>query len=344
MHAGADPLAVDDKDRSAVDIAWEAAFSKNKLAKGLGILLAQSSSHCYVEKFNLSLLHRTVLGMGRMDLKPLLENTSMSEIESMDEHGQTPLYWAALRGDYQALSLLIQAGANVNAINKYGARILTAAITSGDSRCCQKIMANPHCDINYMQLDGYTPLHLSCRHDVDIQVIEHLVCHGANKTARTKLGHTPLMIATFNQRSAVCQYLISNMDVDELDIQSNDGACALHHAVMTGDHPTVHQLLENSANHRLQTHSKETVLHFAAQRSGDYELLRILDSFDLEGVDPEAKNRAGYTAPQIAESHHGCDPDWLQMFGVLVQNVSVGCLAPDLEAGAFEDAVEYQFS
>ena len=343
MHAGADPLAVDYKDRSAVDIAWEAALSGNKLAQGLGVLLAQSSGHRYAEKFNLSLLHRTVLGLGRMDMKTLLESTSMSEIENTDEDGQTPLYWAALRGDYQALSLLIEAGANINASNKHGARILTAAIILGDSRCLQKIMETPNCEINYMQLDGYTPLHLSCRHNVHLQVIEYLVRHGANRTARTNLGHTPLMIATFNLRSAVCKYLIDDMDVDDLDIQGNDGGCALHHAVMAGDYQTIHLLLESGANHRLKTRSGETLLHFAAQRSGDQEIIRILEQFDLEGIDPEDKNRFGYTALQIAESQHSGDVNWIQMFRVLVQNVSLGCFAQDLKTGAFEDAVEYQF-
>lgn len=342
MHAGADPLAVDEKDRSAVDIAWEAALSGNKLANGLGILLAQSSSHDYAEKFNLSLLHRTVLGLGRMNMKILLESASMAEIEYMDEDGQTPLYWAALRGDYQALSLLIEAGANVNARNRHGARILTAAIKSGDSRCLQKIMATPHCDINYMQLDGYTPLHLSCRYAVNMQVIEYLICHGADKTARTKLGHTPLMIATFNVRSAVCKYLIDNMNVEDLDIQGNDGGCALHHAVMAGDYQTIYLLLERGANCRLKTHSGETMLHFVAQRSGDQDIIRTLGPFDLEDINPEDKNRFGYTALQIAESQRGCNTNWIQMFRMLVQKVSLKCSAQDLKTSGFEDAVEYQ--
>ena len=98
MHAGADPLGVDDMDRSAVDIAWKAALSGNKLAQGLEVLLAQSSSHDYAEKFNLSLLHRTVLGLARIDMKTLVKSASVSEIEDEDEDGQTPLHWAALRG------------------------------------------------------------------------------------------------------------------------------------------------------------------------------------------------------------------------------------------------------
>lgn len=282
-------------------------------------LLAFSSSEYYVSKFNLGLLHRSVLGLNHLGIKPLLEGISRDAIDEKDANGQTALYWAALRGDSQAVSLLLGAGAANSSMNNHGAGILTAAIMSSNGWCVLEVLKNG-CDTNYTQADGYTPLHHSCRYNLDVSIVRALLGRGADKNAKTALGHTPLMIATFNMRTAVAKFLI-DCDVS-IDIQGKDGGCALHHAIMAGDHHTVHYLLEHDANYRLKTMDGETLLHFLAQRNGDQEMIRILSLFDLDGIDVGGVTRSkNLTALQAAELHHECDVLWLDLFTALVWKI-----------------------
>ena len=313
-----------DSDRSAVDVAWEAVLTNSKRAKNLKSLIARSSSENYVSKSKMGLLHRCVLGLTRLETKDLLESVPNHIIDEKDTVGRTPLYLAARRGDIQAVSLLLGAEADQNSKTNSGHSILTAAIMSGNTECIWKIL-HRGCDINDQSQDGYTPLHYCCRYDADISIIKALLDGGADRNAQTALGHTPLMIATFNKRTSIAKFLIDNHV--KLNIQGKDGASALHFAVMSGDHPTIRHLLSKGVNHLLKTTKDETVLHILAQRNGDYQTLRNLEVlFDLGGMnvdDVTRGKRAALTALQIAETsaRNGCDDDWLKMFRNLIMKI-----------------------
>lgn len=326
-------------NRSAVEIAWEAVLTNSKAAKNLKMLVAFSSSENYVSDSNLSRLHRSVLGISRFEIKPLLENMPYHAIDEKDVEGQTPLYWAARRGDVQAVSLLLGAGADSNSKNNRGTSILTAAIMSSNTECIWKILESG-CNVNCQQKDGYTPLHHCCRYDVHISIIKVLLNRGADRNAKTVLGHTPLMIATFNVHTAAAMFLIE-YHID-LDIQGKDEACALHHAAMSGDHEVVRHLLQHGADPLLKTANGETLLHFIAQRNGDYETLRSVEPFDLRGINVEDVTRKQkLSALQIAEKHHGGDADWLRLFKSLIEKVRLESSSVIPESVGYADALEY---
>lgn len=287
----------------------------------------------------MGLLHRCVLDLTRLELKDLLGSVPNHAINEKDAEGQTPLYWAARRGDVQAVSLLLGAGADQNSKNNRGSTILTAAIMSGNTGCIWKILQSER-DINHRQKNEYTPLHHCCRHDVDISIIKALLDRGADLNAQTALGHTALMIATFNTRTPIAEFLINNHA--QLNIQGKDGASALHFAVMSGDFRTVRHLLSNGANHLLKTVTNdETVLHILARRKGDCETVRALQLFDLRDLNvDDVTRREGLTALQIAEMNSksnsnvnantnsnkegGCesaDAEWLELFRDLVEKI-----------------------
>jgi ankyrin repeat protein len=314
-------------------------LTNDKVAKNLKKLAAFSSSDNYVSELNLSLLHRSVLGLSRCEIKPLLEDISAHTIDGKDAEGQTPLYWAARRGDVQAVSLLLGAGADSNGKTNRGTTILAAATMSSNTECIWKILETG-CNINYQQKDGYTPLHHCCRYEVDISIVKALLNRGADRNARTLLGHTPLMIATFNVNTITAEFLVDSHA--DLDIQGKDGGCALHHAIMSGDHQVVRHLLKQGANHLLKTANGETLLHFLAQRNGDYEILRSLEPFGLDGINVEDVTRKQkLNALQIAERHHGGDADWLKLFKSLIEKVRLGSSNAILENAGYEDALEY---
>ena len=275
-----------------------------------------------MKKFNLGLVHESVLGDHHHGVKLLLEQSPDCAIDEKDAYGQTALYWAALRANVQAVSDLLRAGADDSIKNYRGAGVLTAALMSHNASCVQMILEKGN-DVNYRDADGYAPLHHSCRYTFDIQNVKALLDRGADKNATTALGHSPLMIAAFNRRTDIARLLLDSQ-VD-LNIQGKDGGSALHHAIMVGAHDVVNYLLKNRADHRIKTNANETLLHFVAQRNGDRQMIRILELFNLEGINVEAKSRPQeLTALQIAERDLDCDSCWLEHFRVLILNIRLG--------------------
>jgi ankyrin repeat protein len=65
------------------------------------------------DALELTLLHRIILGLSTADLKTQLE-LCVSDIDTPDSGGRTPLMWATRRGDIESLKSLIAYRADVN--------------------------------------------------------------------------------------------------------------------------------------------------------------------------------------------------------------------------------------
>lgn len=246
----------------------------------------------------MGLLHRCVLDLTRLELKDLLESIPTHTIDEKDAGGQTPLYWAARRGNLHAVSLLLDAGADQNSKNNRGSNILIAAIMSGNSECIWKIL-HSGCDVHLPQPDGYTPLHYCCRYDTDLSITKHILLGGSsdllNLNAQTALGHTPLMLATFNTHPHLTQFLINHNAA--LNMQAKDGATALHFAVMAGDCASVRHLLGHGAdcsskvkrgarngNKNRNDGTGEGLLDLLKRRRGDCEMVRTFLDVDVDSL------------------------------------------------------------
>ena len=79
-----------------------------------------------------------------------------------DVDGTTPLIWAAHNGDSETGKLLIAAGANVKATNRYGVSALVEAATLGDVAMMEALLKGG-ADPNSTYGAGETPLMLASR-------------------------------------------------------------------------------------------------------------------------------------------------------------------------------------
>jgi ankyrin repeat protein len=181
-----------------------------------------------------------------------------------DAAEQTPLMFAAAFGSRDAVSVLVESGADVNATSKA----------------------------------GLTALHLAWR---DEAVVRLLLDHGANVNARSLLGFTPLIVAASATGTAGVVALLLDKGAD-VNAAENRRVTPLIAAAGVGNTAAAKLLLERGANANAAANgpgqSQKTVTPLmGAAHNGDVELTRLLlarkvdvnvKSPDNDGIAPKS--------------------------------------------------------
>ncbi|KAL9116731.1 MAG: hypothetical protein Q9187_006741 [Circinaria calcarea] len=354
LHAGADPHIEDFSSQTPTDFAWRLILSNRGDASTLESLRALFPGQGLLENSNLSLLHRTVLGLTLINLGTLLDSLSKLAINESDAHGRTALWWATSRGDALTISLLLKYGADANKLTLASSSPLHAAIFVKNHTCINMLL-NTGCIVDYMDAQGWLPLHHSCYYGSSVDIMKALLGDGIYINSQVRYTEsTPLMLAAQENHIHIMKHLISrgaNMNAANVD-----GECSLHVAISRNRLEVLRLLLQLKANHLLRTKAGESLLHYAAQ-FGSIECLEILCMFSLEGIDPEERITGtsptqtspkvkGLTALEIAEQRTYVTTEWLTMFRKLVHGIrfqeSKSPELPITETEMFQDALESQ--
>ena len=134
---------------------------------------------------------------------------------ALDSNGFTPLHHLCLQGDnaksrLDCLHMLLEAGANVNALDEYQMAPLHFAARNGNADVVAALL-KAGADVNRCDAHNYTPLHWACmRRDSDVEPALVLLKNGAEVDARTYLGLglTPLGEAIVNSRGRLFPILL----------------------------------------------------------------------------------------------------------------------------------------
>ena len=126
--------------------------------------------------------------------------------------GGTPLYQAAGIGAIRSVDLLIRAGADLNATNKFALTPLMAACSLGKakgSRVAMRLIA-AGADVKYVRAaDDMTALKFAA-HSCPSGVIQALIDHGADVDGPGGTDQTALMIAARHNNVAALEVLVKN--------------------------------------------------------------------------------------------------------------------------------------
>jgi ankyrin repeat protein len=149
-----------------------------------------------------------------------------------DKNGDTPLHVAALHGQLEVAQVLLQAGAEVNARNSYGAFTpadLWGVLGSSNHKDPIALLTVHGVDSQDMK-NGYTPLHLAVFSVGHKKMVELLVSKGADVNAKAASGATPLFFAVLRDQKDDAQILIEHgADVNIPDAYGDTILdCALH--------------------------------------------------------------------------------------------------------------------
>jgi ankyrin repeat protein len=123
-----------------------------------------------------------------------------------DGRGNTPLMYAAALGSVVAVQMLVEAGADVNAANDFGATPLMWC--AGDERKVRYLLGKG-ANVNARSKLGRTPLLIAATYDGSIGIVREMLAKGADVKAADEGGMTVLESAAGNNNIEVARLLIA---------------------------------------------------------------------------------------------------------------------------------------
>jgi ankyrin repeat protein len=137
---------------------------------------------------------------------------SGANLESKDEDGATSLIYA-LGDNYETSKILIDAGADVNAItsgNNSALHSLIKGINLKEEKIIlTKLLIEKGADINWQGYLAFSPLHLAVNEGIE-EIVKILIDNGANINAIDDWGFTPLHNAARDNNKELCKLLLEN--------------------------------------------------------------------------------------------------------------------------------------
>ncbi|HLI84530.1 MAG TPA: ankyrin repeat domain-containing protein [Bryobacteraceae bacterium] len=125
-----------------------------------------------------------------------------------DPDGTTALHWAVRGNDLKTAKALIEGGADVNAVNRYGITPIALAAMNGNAAML-RLLLDAGADANSAHPGGETALMTAARTG-NADAVELLLDRGANVNAReTARQQTALMWAVLENHPAVVKLLLS---------------------------------------------------------------------------------------------------------------------------------------
>jgi ankyrin repeat protein len=306
---------------STLDLAWDSVLlnhSKSKQRPKLITLFPLGEEGLEGRQF--SRLHRIVLGITTICLKDDLE-ISTAVIDKSDNVGRTPLFWAASRGDAQSVATLLEFGANPNISCTTGTP-LHAAAEGGYSDILLMLLKHG-ADVNSRCPELVTPLMLAAKSNDGNGCIKILLDYGADINAQDSALGFALCGASQNCLLQNCKVLLAH--APNVNLTDNEGWNALSSSVFWKDRGTTHcvqALVQFGINYHTVTQTGDGILHNAAQYVGKSTLLALIEA-KLSGLGPNARNHAGKTPQDLANTRTDVDDDWHNLFRDLLQSTVV---------------------
>lgn len=275
-------------NRSLVQKAWEHIFTQRGKPADLKALESMFPERGTFDVWDLSHIHKVVLGTLPVDLESELKNEqNRSLVNASDFRGRTPLHWAASRGDVSTVKILLQAGAKADAEDEMHGTPLSFAASSGSIQALKSLIA-AGANIQAKNRRGTQALYFACRHQSDIAPIKLLLRAGAQINCKNINIHTPLTGAAITNRREIGAFLLDQgADMDNRGIY---GDTPLSEAVIHNSHEFLEMLLQSGTNYMGVNDAGSTILH-AAAREADEATVNLLAAAELRGLDSKARDK-----------------------------------------------------
>jgi ankyrin repeat protein len=214
------------------------------------------------------------------------------------EPGDTPLHRAAEGGHTEIATALIEAGADVTAINPSGHSAFYLAIAGNHLDTVQYLVAQPQTNFNTPFDNSFTPLALACSRG-SFEVAEYLIKQGAEKEIVTDDGNVVSLvsIALENGSSDIAKLLLSS-GANPTILEPESNSTLLHTSALHGHADVLSLLLRSKLKKMLNAaaYDGSTALHYSVLGESLECVALLLD----EGADLNIQDEEGFTALQRA--------------------------------------------
>ncbi|EWZ34098.1 hypothetical protein BFJ63_vAg12664 [Fusarium oxysporum f. sp. narcissi] len=194
-----------------------------------------------------------------------------ADVSAVDKEGWTPLLFAVVEGRLEVAKLLIEKGARAMDPHRRGWMPLHSAIWAGHTEMVKLLIENG-ASVVAADRDGWVPLHYaSCRRHVEI--VKLLIEKGSDIMAATKAGVTPLHSASGTGHTEVAKLLVE--EGASIMAATWRGFTPLHTAAQYGHCQVTKLLIEKGATVRTERRDGWTPLH-SASANGHTEVVKLL--------------------------------------------------------------------
>lgn len=223
-------------------------------------------------------------------LRAALAACGQDRFDAWRRTGCTPLHPAVPAGTHEVVPVLLEGGADPDAVDTQSATPLHSAAHVGDSSVATALLA-AGADADARTGKDVTPLHVAARRNAGGVAAVLLTC-GAAVDPRTVVGDTPLHRAAAGAAAAPEAAAVLLACGADVDARGNAGASPLHVAAMKDAHATASLLLPRRADVESWYGDGASPLHVAAVRNAVAAAVLLAAGAD--------RRRAGRGGPDAA--------------------------------------------
>lgn len=154
------------------------------------------------------------------DLAALRGLVKTAGVNTKDTHETTPLMYAAAHGSMDAMQILVDAGADVNAKNAFDC---TALMWAADDFNKARLLVQKGANVNARSKQGRTPLLIAAAHDGNSSTVKLLIEKGADISSADETKSTPLLeAANANDSESVLLLIRKGADVKARNLRGDN--------------------------------------------------------------------------------------------------------------------------
>ncbi|KAI9657314.1 MAG: hypothetical protein M1821_002994 [Bathelium mastoideum] len=253
-----------------------------------------------LETFEFTDLHRSVVKLSpqtiQQELRALIR--SSASIDDTDAGGRTALSWAAQRGDFDAVKLLLEHGADPNNSPPDCKTPLIYAAGLTPVAACASLLLQFSASESAHDPAGLTPLMWGCLNSMDNYSNLKLLLNSSDLELVDRNSRTALFHAASANPVPTQMLILSGCNINHTD---NEGYTAFLISIAYSRSRTLKVLLEAGADYTLKTRSGQGTLHQAA-RFADVSTLQVLIDGRMVGLDTKNCDENGCIPLDLLQS------------------------------------------